>query len=126
MDVKFNSTLGFGAKRVPYTKLVGDYRKAHAVIHPLHEAPNLVKGLDHNIEAVHSVPRKVLDSVIKKLKGRGLFVKPEETEAKSVLIDLVCDLTDKGEEARKVFNSTAMNSYKTKVKAKNAKSKVYA
>jgi len=122
MDVKFNSNIGFGAKRISYTQLVNNYRKTNTVVDP-QGVINVALVYDHNIEVVDSLPKNVLKAVVKKLQGRGLFVKPEETEAKSVLIDLVCDITDKGEEARKVFNSTAINSYKTKAKAK---AKLYA
>lgn len=120
MDVKFNSSLGFGAKKIPYTKLVGNYRKTHTVINPCVNI-NVGTGIDHNIEAVNLIPKKVLDSIVEKLRGKGLFVKPEETEATSVLTNLVCDVTNIGEEARKVFNSTVMKSYKTRVKSQRVK-----
>jgi len=112
MDVKFNSGIGFGAKRVPSATLIQNYKKTHTTVDPF-SAEKVMAGFDHNSKVIEGLPQNILQAALGRIYEKGLRTKPAgfdmtSKSMKPVLQNLVNDTTEIGNQSRSIVNRTAI------------------
>lgn len=127
MEIKFNSNVLFCArKKSQYTQTTASVEQRLMVRDPFSHPVSTLKGFDKNMSIVGQLPKDVLDNATRQIFDTKLKTKPfgfkfNSKSMRNIWVNLVCDTTSVGEQARTILNNSISTGLGKKI-AKTAKS----